>query len=618
MCGIVGVIGTDPTWVLESVRALGLKQAHRGPDAQGDSLHAFGATAVALGHQRLSILDLSNAGIQPMTSHSGRFTMVFNGEVYNYLELAKQHRLENLRSGSDSEVVLELIEKLGAEQACKQFNGMFAILAVDREAGRVHIARDRFGKKPLYHYRNGDTVVFASELKSFKALPGFRVKPNMKVAARYLSQALQDIDNETWFEGVSSFPPSCVAAIDLARVADGLIDLVRYWEPSALQTPTMATFEGYVEELRETVSDATRIRLRADVPAGVALSGGLDSSILSVLTSRRDSDFDSPVALFSAVNPGAQNDESPFIDRMAEHLGQPVQKVELGLDPSQDLRELMRKCTYFNDAPLGSFSNLLFYLLMEKAVALDVKVILTGQGADEAFCGYRKYPMLEIKRLLKQGRLLAATQFAAGFGLRGTLFPQFNFAEAKRYLGSANQSILGEACRAVGPAEALGAMTGSMAERQWLDVTKYSVPYLCHYEDRMSMAWSREVRAPFLDYRVVDMGLRAPTSFKLQSGWTKYCLRKAFEPDLPAEIVWRKDKQGFVNPQDDWLKGALKASVDAMIDDAASPVFALGMVDREAYGKVFASYCNGNKKIWFRDVFSPFALNIWLEEFGCQ
>ncbi len=315
--------------------------------------------------------------------------------------------------------------------------------------------------------------------------------------------------------------------------------------------------------------------------------------------------------LFSAVNPGSKEDESEHIDVMARHLGANVRRFTLNPNEGQGLLGLLKTCIGHNDGPVSSFSNLLFYKLMQSAHSAGITVVLTGQGADEAFCGYRKYPILEVKRLLKTGRVADATRLAAGFISNGTLLSQFNLTEAKRYLGSSNRSILGVAAAEALDLAALGQIT-SLGERQWLDVSRYSVPYLCHYEDRMSMAWSREVRSPFLDYRVVDMGLRMSAGLKLNRGWTKYALRKAFERDLPASIAWRKDKKGFVNPQDDWLKGSLQTAVRDLMGRTDARVYVAGLVDRKEYLKRFDDYCADRGLVWFRDVFAPFALELWM------
>jgi asparagine synthase (glutamine-hydrolysing) len=614
MCGIVGAVGNADVTAL--VAAAAEVQAHRGPDAQGQSTVQVGERWLSLAHQRLSILDLSDAGRQPMDSRSGRWSIVFNGEVYNYLELAEQYGLDDLRSGSDTEVVLELMERLGPERALGEFNGMWALLAHDRHTNKLYLSRDRFGKKPLYWSRTSELFFAASELKSFLAVPGVDLTPNPTVAARYLAQALQDVDTETWLSGVSAFPAGHWGTIDLSEPDRGLQDVRAYWDIGDLTPDPNVRFEDWVDELRATVEDAVAIRLRADVRTGVALSGGIDSSIISTIARARLGDDASQLTFFSAVHPGHPQDESRFIDTMAEYLDIPVARMSINPDDTDGLRELLVRCSWQNDGPVASMSNVLFYLLMQEAVKLDTTVVLTGQGADEAFCGYRKYPMLELKRLLRGGHPRQAARHALPFLRRGTLVPQLNLATAKRYFGKQDTSLLGEATAAALRPEALGAVGGSLNDRAWLDLTRYSVPYLTHYEDRMSMAWSREVRAPFLDYRVVRLGVQAPTDFKMRDGWTKYGLRKAFESQLPPSITWRKDKMGFASPEGAWMKTALRPDLEALIADPNAPLFTQGLVDRGAYRRLYDAYLRGERRVWVRDVFAPFVLNLWLREFG--
>lgn len=609
MCGLVFALSTKP--VRSFVKTAHQRQSYRGPDGEGFYFEDVSGVHLGMAHQRLAIVGLSKNGAQPMISASGRLKILFNGEVYNYRELARQFGLSNLRSGTDTEVIVELVERMGIDAAIQHFNGMWAMIIQDIEANRFHIARDRFGKKPLYLHRDENGIYMASEMHSLLGLPAVDLTPDAVTASRFLSQSLQNVDDRTWLQCIQSFPPASIAEIDGVDPAAGLRNLRRFWTPGYENPLPQQRPEETIEELRALVQDATRLRLHADVPVGVALSGGIDSSIISVLATQCMGAQGQRTELFSAVNPGSKEDESEHIDVMERHLGAYVRRFTLNPNEGEGLLSLLKTCIGHNDGPVSSFSNLLFYKLMQSAHSAGITVVLTGQGADEAFCGYRKYPILEIKRLLKAGRIADSTRLASGFFTNGTLLSEFNLTEAKRYLGSSNRSILGEVAAEALDLAALGQIT-SLGERQWLDVSRYSVPYLCHYEDRMSMAWSREVRSPFLDYRVVDMGLRMSAGLKLNCGWTKCALRKAFERDLPASIAWRKDKKGFVNPQDDWLRGPLQTAVRDLMGRTDARVYVAGLVDRKEYLKRFDDYCAGRGLVWFRDVFAPFALELWM------
>lgn len=609
MCGLIFALSERP--VVDFVLRGHLNQKHRGPDGEGKYFEEVDGVYLGMAHERLAIVGLSEAGVQPMLSRSGRIRILFNGEIYNYRELALQYGLKDLRSGTDTEVAAELIERLGMEEACRNFNGMWAIIAHDRISNRFYVSRDRFGKKPLYHYCNSSGIYFASEMHSLLAVPDVQVKPDPVTASRFLSQSLQNLDERSWIVGVSMFPAASIGEIDGNAPASGIVGLRQFWSPS-LQSPlTFHDEREAFEQLRTLVLDSIRLRLHADVSVGIALSGGLDSSIIAAQAREHTGANGDGIELFSAVNPESKEDESPHIDVMERFLRKDVRRFQLNPGQGPELLDLLKTCIRHSDGPVSSFSSLLFYKLMESSRSAGITVVLTGQGADEAFCGYRKYPILEIKRRLRSGDWYGALTMASGFLLNGTLVPEFNMAEAKRYLGSSNNSLLGDVAKGAFVQEALGGIT-SLGERQWADVSKYSVPYLCHYEDRMSMAWSREVRSPFLDYRVVEMGLRMDPQLKMSGGWTKYALRRAFERDLPASIAWRKDKKGFINPQDDWLKGNLKAVVLELMNRSDAFVYTYGLVDRERYLEKFDLYCSGRGSVWFRDVFAPFSLELWL------
>lgn len=612
MCGLVFAVSIQNTEAF--IETASKIQNHRGPDSQGVLYETYKSVHLGFGHQRLSIVDLSANGRQPMESASGRMVILFNGEIYNYRELAKSFALTNLRTETDTEVALELIEKLGFEEAISHFNGMWAMVIWDRATGKILLARDRFGKKPLIWTQTADGIYIASEVKAFFALPDFDPTPNAAVSARFLGQMVQNADPQTWVDGVQNLPAATTGEIDPANLHAGVQDIKPYWTPSFTNSKVVQSDVGYFAKLRDMVTDATTLRLHADVPVGIALSGGLDSSILAAIAAKQQKEIGQKTVLFSVVHPGEKDDESMFVNQMSQHLGLGVKKISLDVaeQGAQALFDLILQCNHQNDGPLSSLSSVLFYKLMEQAKHLGISVILTGQGADEVFCGYRKFPALEIKHRLKSGNVLSAAKFLSGFLANGTMLSQFKLAEAKRYFGIKNNSLLGETAQSAFRAEDISDMTDGIAARQWRDIERYSVPYLCHYEDRMSMSWSREVRSPFLDYRVVEMGLQMPTHLKMQRGWTKFALRKAFEDQLPTSITWRKDKKGFVNPEAQWFRTVLRSQVECFMGDTANPVYTHGLVNRTVYMDLFRKFCDGAPNIWFRDIFAPFSLALWL------
>jgi len=325
--------------------------------------------------------------------------------------------------------------------------------------------------------------------------------------------------------------------------------------------------------------------------------------------------------LLSAVSNDPRFDESTFIDLMARHIDSQVSKVTLDFEPARAL-ELLDQVCWHNDEPVTSFSNVAHYLLMQKARELGITVVLSGQGADELLCGYRKYLGFYLQHLAREGRWLEAARVYAGFRARGTILSQFSMKDASRYLPSflrgKSADIRGPALQGFRPV-AMG-MQGcrDVTERQYKDLGQLSVPALLHTEDRMSMAFAREIRVPFMDYRMIRLLAPLPTSLKLRAGWTKHVFRRALEPLLPPGIVWRKDKQGFINPESEWLRGELRPAITAMFrgDSAA---YDLGLIDRDQLLRKYEAYCaesHGRGRIFHREIFAALALQIWARRYG--
>lgn len=588
-------------------------QAHRGPDMHGHKIYELNDVTVVLAHQRLSILDLSDNGLQPMSSSNLENEIVFNGEVYNYKEIAAAQKMSSLRSGTDTEVILESLSGGNYAEALAEFNGMWSIVLLDTKKHTLLLSRDRAGVKPLYHTVVDGNLYFASEIKTLLVLSGGKFKLNFGVVGKYIEQSVQDDSTETFFEGINSFESGEFAVLDLKKKEVGFSSST-YWTPFAAIGKEKYDYNNPETEFRNLFEDAVKLRLRADVPVGVTLSGGLDSSLIcqAVKSQLGHSEF----FVLSAVSPGRKGDESPFIDIVADHFGLDVTKVDLGWSADETLA-LMHKATWHNDAPLGSLSNVAFYLLMSQAQKLGVKVILSGQGADEILCGYKKYLGFYIKHLIKDKKYLTAVKVLFSFARTGTILNQFGLAEAKRYLegkGVSKSTIMSEKVINNFKKAPIGAIGKSLEDRQWLDYKKYSVPYLTHYEDRMSMAFGREIRLPFLDYRLVEFMLNAPENLKLFKGWTKYLLRSAYQEFLPKSITWRKDKQGFTSPQDEWLKRELKPVIESYFSSSAL-IYKYDLVDQGKLAEKYKAYCSGDRNVWYREIFNPLGLEVWLREF---
>ncbi|NER94662.1 MAG: asparagine synthase (glutamine-hydrolyzing) [Symploca sp. SIO1B1] len=618
MCGIIGII-SDKTKANELLFKAQEVQSHRGPDAQNTCQQKINQWHVALGHQRLSILDLTAAGSQPMASRDGKSWIVYNGEVYNYQEIRKE--LEKLgyqfRGQSDTEVVLAALEYWGIEKALTRFNGMWAFAWLDGRSNRLIFSRDRVGIKPLYFFLENDCLYFASEVKTILEMTGRKFGLNYQVLGEYLIQSLQESSNETFFAGIQKLPAASYGVVDLS--AEVLrIELNSYWNLPAQDFFELSEAQ-LIEQVRETFIDAVRLRLRSDVPVGVLLSGGVDSSSIATVM-QKILGKDAQLNLLAAVSKDARYDESPFIDIISKHLGCPTYKVVLDFQPEQAFDYLEQVCWY-NDEPVGSFANVAHYLLMKQARSLGITVILSGQGADELLCGYKKYLGFYIQSLVRCRQYLKAVEVLWSFWRQGTILSQFSWGEAKRYLPrylqGAELDIRGSNLKEFAPPLVGLGSEMTVQQRQYLDVQRFSVPSLLHYEDRMSMAYSREIRVPFLDYRLIESLIPIPIDMKMNKGWTKYIFRKSMEPYLPTQITWRKDKQGFVNPQGEWLKKDLKREVINYFGED-SLIFTKGLVNRHNLLLKYEAYCQQKAKqggIWLKEIFNPLALEIWLRKF---
>jgi len=623
MCGIAAGFGS---WGIEktlsSVEGMLHVQAHRGPDSAGTWCGAVHGIAAGLGTRRLSILDVTDAANQPMVSDDGRFVLIYNGEIFNYLELrdeliAAGHRF---RSSGDTEVVLNALIAWGSD-ALPRFNGMWGLVLLDTRSGEVLISRDRFGIKPLYTCSGGQMFFVSSEIKGILDVADRKFKVSAQVASAFLLQDILCSGTATFFEGIEEFPAGHFAISSIENLGKKPLAPKRYWKtPSAM--PQQLSEEELIESIRTTFIDAVRLRLRSDVSVGILLSGGIDSSAIAAAVHHIDPSR-TDIRLISGTSQTGY-DEQPFIDIMGTYLGRDVEKVSLDYPPSRAL-DLIREASWFNDEPIGSFSTVAHFLIMQHASNMGVTVLLSGQGADELLCGYKKYLGFYLQELWRSGQFVEAAKLLGGFLKQGTLLTGINYQEGKRYLPDwlrvQEDEIRGPALVGnVGPTH-VGLNGGGVIGRAIEDIEHLSVPALVHYEDRMSMAVGEEVRLPFLDYRLVGLLSPVPTKNKLRHGWTKWIFRKAMEPLLPEAIAWRKDKQYFKVPQEEWLRGELREDITSLIQsDWVSE--SLGLIDKGKFRARYDAYLGQRTNtsrfsvFGIKDIFSPISLELWARRFG--
>lgn len=617
MCGIGVVIDRDPRRAATALEIITQTQLHRGPDSQGCTIEqTTGGLGVGLASQRLAILDRSSAGAQPMVSADGRYVLVYNGEIYNYRELADDLGTDDTvtHSSGDTAVVLAAIARWGTT-AFERFNGMWALALFDRREQRMVISRDRMGVKPLYFYAyEGRQLILASEMKSILAVVGRR-DVNARVVTTYLTQGLLNIGAETFFEGVYSFPPASYAVLTLGDKVPQEVPGHRYWyHPFEVPQPESESREPSATDLRDVLVDSVSLRLRSDVRVGILLSGGLDSSSILAAACRTNGGDNLTALTVGSRDPAS--DETPLATAMASYAGVPLERIDVDEDPVVLFDGLSDACWY-NDQPFLSMSAVAHREVMRKAGELGITVLLSGQGADEQLAGYNKFLYFLLYHQLVQHRWSGAAATLSGCLRRGTVLPEFRLNEGKRYLGRigrlGTRSPLGP--NAVhGPTIAVGPGR-SYQHREWLDITRLSVPALLHYEDRMSMSWSRELRTPFMDYRLVELLARVPPERKIRGGWTKAILREAMDGLLPSDIQWQQRKRGFTLPEASWLRGPARDRIHRTLLEDETLSAQMGLTNGPRARKVVTDFLDGRGMVSFKQVFSLLCLETWLRRF---
>ena len=603
MCGIAGVIerGVRSAALLEEIaRKMAAPLVHRGPDADGVWTDAD--TGVGIGHRRLSVIDLSPAGAQPMVSASGRLAISYNGEIYNAAELRAELEARGVRfrGHSDTEVLLEACAAWGVERAARRLIGMFAFAVWDRGERCLYLVRDRIGIKPLYYRATAERFSFASELTGLRAHPEFRAEIDRDAVDAFL--ALDYIPTPySIYRGVRKLQPGTVL-----RVGPGALDEVEiapYWtlEEAARQGAAdrfAGTFEEAADELERLLSDAVKRRMISDVPLGAFLSGGIDSSTVVALMQRQSS---KPVKTFTIGFSEGAFDEAPYARAVAEHLG--TDHHEHYVTP-EEIREHGPAIMGHIDEPLSEPSLLQSWILCRLA-RREVTVALSGDGGDELFGGYPRHvladrllnhPALEYGSFAKDliHRLVPALpRFLRGGvrrlpGMKGDLSTVLSNTEIKILANGIHDPALVHHClahgeigvssgRVVGPEIPIGSTnawlrrtpTLSASERQqFIDAAGYLPDYLLARYDRMSMAVSLEIRVPILDHRIVELAHRLPPAMKVCGSRTKRVLRGILGRHVPEEL-FERPKRGFGAPMALWLGGALREwAGDLMLDDS--------------------------------------------------
>ncbi|MDA8660017.1 asparagine synthase (glutamine-hydrolyzing) [Luminiphilus sp.] len=625
MCGVAGLIATERPldWSEEAITKMIGCLEHRGPDDRG--VWGSSRAPVMLGHRRLSIVDLSASGHQPMVSQDGRYALALNGEIYNFKQLRRELEVTGcrFRGQSDTEVVLSAIEQWGFEAALKRFTGMYALAVWDELEGQLFLARDRMGEKPLYYGWANDVFVFASELKALRAIPGW--SPDLDLDAVGLQMRYTYIPAPySVYKGISKLKPGTYVKVTLREFAEiGLA--VPYWnfDDIALSERSHSRSRAEVaDELDQLLTEVIGHQMVADVPLGAFLSGGIDSSLITALMQKQ---LPTPVKTFSIGFDEAEYNEAHHASAVAEHLG--TDHTELYVS-AQQARDVIPLLPDIYDEPFSDSSQIPTYLV-SKIAREHVTVALSGDGGDEVFGGYNRYLAGKgvwnnikrvpspLRRVLSSGidRTSAQTVNSINAIFRPLLPRRHQYKNVgeklKKLSASWHQSdassiyasmieLWGEPGDLVYGAKSLEFLgqhratfdtLGDFTEQMmFADTVTYLPDDILTKVDRASMAVSLETRVPFLDHRVVEFMWRQPLDFKISGNETKCLLRDILYRHVPKHLIERP-KMGFGVPIDQWLRGPLREWAEDLL--AEDRLNRQGLFNSRAVQKMWREHLSG-------------------------
>jgi asparagine synthase (glutamine-hydrolysing) len=616
MCGILGSFSKKLSPDLDERLLKGLRAMHhRGPDDNGMETISVAEGVLALGQTRLSIIDLSPGGHQPMHSANGRYTIVFNGEIYNYKELREE--LKSLghcfNTNCDTEVLLMAWVEWGVD-SLHRLVGMFAFAVFDRDAHKLILVRDAFGIKPLYYSPTIDGLVFASEMSALLVLNNISVQLNSQRVYDYLIHQVQDNGFETFVQGVYHLPPAHILQLDLHLPTQPKMD--RWWTPSIAETSCLS-FSDAAEQLRELFLDSVRLHLRSDVPLGVALSGGIDSSAIAYCMRYLEPNM--AIHTFSYICENRSLSEEFWIDRVNEDIRAIPHKVYVS---AEDFERDIGRLISAQGEPFGGTSMYAQMRVFQCAYESGIKVILEGQGGDEVLGGYVGYPGQVMLSLLERGCFSKLFQFADGFhncvgrqnmnawrALLGQLLPNPLYNLGRTILGHnpipewLNLSELRKhsvKARPVRPKKTWSGRGRRLMETLLQSLTVQGLPHLLRYGDRNSMQFSIENRVPFLTLPIVEFMLTLPEQYLVGTdGETKSVFKAAMRGIVPDTILDRRDKMGFDTPMREWM-GHRPFSVLSAVDAKGLDGLSLFHIEKMKLHckKAFTSSEDFNWQIW--------------------
>jgi asparagine synthase (glutamine-hydrolysing) len=614
MCGIGGIVGpgSDP----QRVHRMMDEQKHRGPDGEG----FFSDREVALGHRRLSIIDLSDAGRQPMSTPDGRYTLIFNGEIYNYRELRSELSPAELRSSTDSEILLHAYAKWGPN-CLERLIGMFAFAIWDSNHQELFLARDRFGIKPLYFSRLDGDFLFSSEIRGLLTA-GVERTVNEKVLYDFLARDFYEHNDETFFAGIHKLPPASWMVI---KRSGEMVGPEVYWsladEAAKMKVP--ARQEEREEVLLNLCSSAIDLHLRSDVPVAVALSGGLDSATLLALLDRVHPD-PSRVEAFSFCFPESEYSERPYVEAMATHTGRKATFAEVS---AKTFAETAEKFCLSQEEPYAGAPISAYSLCFERARAAGFIVVMDGSGLDEGLAGYDRFRPARWADLLASGRHHELElEFASG-GVN---------SELKRNQAAIQMKIAAQPAGDVGLGQDLTKSVkpdcinqdfanfaasesptfsrpfhDSLRNLMYRELRYTKLPRALRFRDRLSMAVGTELRPPFLDHRLMAYEFALPAEDLIHRGVSKSILRRAAKRLLP-ETTRLASKRSVQTPQREWFRNELKDWVRERVDQRS--FWQRGWIDRKTGMHALEQFLNGKGDNSFF-IWQWINLEIWARNF---
>jgi asparagine synthase (glutamine-hydrolysing) len=590
MCGISGIINKNSDSVNSyEIGGMNALISHRGPDSED----YYFCRNFAFGHRRLKIIDLSANASQPMT-YLGRYTITYNGEIYNYLEIREDllKKGYHFTTASDTEVILAAYDYYGFD-CVTRFNGMWAFALYDNEKELIFCSRDRFGVKPFYYSDNSHRFIFGSEIKQILYFQDKKYV-NQQILIDYLIPGFEEHTNDTFYQNVQKLEQSHNLIYSLRT---NTFVLKKYYEIKIHDDISKLSESESAELYRTVLTNSINLRLRSDVKVGTCLSGGLDSSTVATLASSsyRLNSSDKFMAI-TAKSTEPELDESYFAGMVADYAGLDWHVISPSFD---EFVKRTEKIITLQEEPFGSPSVFMQYLVFEKAKELGCTVMLDGQGGDETLLGYeRYYPayLLSMKGLdrftnfinssknsgiTKRNLFLYYIYFTLPTVRIRKLKARFSFVRAE-YFKVFNSDNIKKSSDSY----------HDLINLQKLELKSLQLPHLLKYEDRNSMFHSVEARLPFIDYNVVETALSIKNSFKIKDGWTKFILRKSMEGRLPDKITWRKSKLGFNAPEKTWLNSTRNEIYSSLIQSE----ILMKISNKDQLSKMFANL--EHRTIW--------------------